>query len=195
CAMSGGRAKALGALCLMGVATPAWAQDTGGAAAPPAAAGPQVIVQQAPATTTTQTTTTAPFGYPQAGTDLEAHLGSSSHARTSIDQGDTFDLQRPAGGGQPVLRGNADAPGITADQVSGGNSGVYVVRPGDTLSKISQQLYGQPWQWPKLWSLNTQIQNPHWIYPGDEIRLTAVGASISKTRQTRTLGAGEVGAL
>ncbi|KAB2887193.1 MAG: hypothetical protein F9K40_21770, partial [Kofleriaceae bacterium] len=32
-----------------------------------------------------------------------------------------------------------------------------------------------PWQWPKVWSYNAQITNPHWIYPGDLVRLLPKG--------------------
>jgi hypothetical protein len=85
------------------------------------------------------------------------------------------------------MRGNAGAPGVVVSEMKGG-AGIYVVQAGDTLSKISQQVYGQPWMWPKLWSLNPQIQNPHWIYPGDQIRLT--GDVAAGTNDSRTLGAG-----
>jgi hypothetical protein len=45
------------------------------------------------------------------------------------------------------------------------------VHRGDTLWDISDHYYRNPWMWPKVWSYNTQVQNPHWIYPGDQIRL------------------------
>jgi hypothetical protein len=47
----------------------------------------------------------------------------------------------------------------------------YVVQPGDTLSQISQAYFGNPYEWPRIWSYNPQITNPHWIYPGDVIFL------------------------
>ncbi|HRI66952.1 MAG TPA: LysM peptidoglycan-binding domain-containing protein, partial [Polyangium sp.] len=31
--------------------------------------------------------------------------------------------------------------------------------------------YRNPYGWPRLWAQNAQIQNPHWIYPGDQVRL------------------------
>jgi len=47
----------------------------------------------------------------------------------------------------------------------------YKVRKGDTLWDISKRFFDSPVLWPDLWKENKQITNPHWIYPGDEIRL------------------------
>lgn len=45
------------------------------------------------------------------------------------------------------------------------------VQKGDTLWGISSAYFQSPWYWPKLWALNPLVTNPHWIYPGDVIRL------------------------
>jgi hypothetical protein len=47
----------------------------------------------------------------------------------------------------------------------------HVVRKGDTLWEISAYYFRNAWDWPKLWSYNPSITNPHWIYPGDLVRL------------------------
>ena len=47
---------------------------------------------------------------------------------------------------------------------------LHVVRGGDTLWDICFLYFNDPFQWPKIWSYNPQITNPHWIYPGDLVR-------------------------
>ncbi|PKM23200.1 MAG: peptigoglycan-binding protein LysM [Gammaproteobacteria bacterium HGW-Gammaproteobacteria-14] len=55
-----------------------------------------------------------------------------------------------------------------------GHPEVYYVKQGDTLWDISSQFLESPWQWPELWHVNEEIDNPHLIYPGDVIRLVYV---------------------
>ena len=45
----------------------------------------------------------------------------------------------------------------------------YTIKPGDTLSELSEVFFGTPYYWPKIWSLNDYIKNPHLIYPGNKI--------------------------
>ena len=152
---------------LAATAGSAWAQDppaepaAGESNAAGAAPGPSVTVVQVPAGGG------YPGSLPAAGFDPNAHLGSSSHAVTDINKGDTFDLNR-GGGGPTSYRGAAGGSYVVEGQsVPDG----HTVRRGDTLWEISGRYYQNPYQWPKLWSYNPQIQNPHWIYPGDRVRL------------------------
>lgn len=48
---------------------------------------------------------------------------------------------------------------------------IYVVKPGDSLWKISGNFFGNPLFWPRLWELNPNIDDPNLIYPGDVISL------------------------
>ena len=144
-------------------AGPSWAQDppAGGGDAPAGAAGPAVTIVQVPGGPS------YPGSLPGAGFDPDAHLGSSSHAVTDIGKGDTFDLNKGSTG-PSSFHGSAGGSFVVEGQsVPDG----HTVRRGDTLWEISGRYYQNPYQWPKLWSFNPQVQNPHWIYPGDRVRL------------------------
>ncbi len=71
----------------------------------------------------------------------------------------------------------------------------HTVEPGDTLWDISMRYLGNPWYWQKVWALNPQVSNPHWIYPGNTIYMRPDGmmdsdlALRSGTRGTDDLGA------
>ncbi len=47
----------------------------------------------------------------------------------------------------------------------------YTVHRGDTLWDVTGRFYGNPWEWPRVWSYNPEVTNPHWIYPYDQLRL------------------------
>jgi LysM repeat protein len=47
----------------------------------------------------------------------------------------------------------------------------YVVKKGDTLWDISFSLWGDSFQWPKLWQANPSISNPDLIYPGNVLTI------------------------
>ncbi|MBA3538928.1 MAG: LysM peptidoglycan-binding domain-containing protein [Deltaproteobacteria bacterium] len=83
---------------------------------------------------------------------------------------------QPAGPGRYYTGGGGgvveDDPGVVH---SGALPELHVVRTGDTLWDICWYYFNDPWQWPKVWSYNAQITNPHWIYPGDLVRLLPRG--------------------
>ncbi len=51
----------------------------------------------------------------------------------------------------------------------------YIVQEGDTLWDISSVFLRDPWYWPEIWYKNPQVENPHLIYPGDELAIIYIG--------------------
>ena len=48
----------------------------------------------------------------------------------------------------------------------------YTVVPGDTLWSLAQKYYNDPWDWPLIWEMNTDlVSDPHWIYPGQVLKI------------------------
>ena len=102
---------------------------------------------------------------------------SSAHPITG-DQEDTFDYGK-GGGSAGTVRGDDNGPIFIGARGSGAGAVPYshLVRRGDTLWGLCGFYFENPYQWPRIWSYNPQIKNPHWIYPGDEIRLKDQQAS------------------
>ena len=51
----------------------------------------------------------------------------------------------------------------------------YIVQKGDTLWDISSVFLRDPWHWPEIWFKNPQVENPHLIYPGDQLAIIYIG--------------------
>lgn len=83
--------------------------------------------------------------------------------------------EEPAENGYYMGSGDPYAPPEDQTVHSGPVPDLHVVRKGDTLWDICFYYFNDPWQWPKVWSYNPQITNPHWIYPGDLVRLLPKG--------------------
>jgi hypothetical protein len=122
-------------------------------------------------------------GYPAPGTRLEGHLPSSSRASTDTTRSsDGFDLDPRASGSRSVRGGSGGSFVLEGQYVPE----AHTVRRGDTLWDISSRYYQNPYGWPRLWAQNAQILNPHWIYPGDRLRLREEGDD--RRTQDRLIG-------
>ncbi|MFT3922682.1 MAG: LysM domain-containing protein [Myxococcales bacterium] len=65
--------------------------------------------------------------------------------------------------------GHVAADDLVTSQMPGADT--HSVVSGDTLWDLSNRYYRSSWEWPRLWSYNPEITNPHWIYPGHVLRL------------------------
>lgn len=143
------------------VPAPAFAQEEVGPTSPPGGEGPVMV--PGPSTTTTTVSKSGP-----GPGEVDTHLPTSSQSTTDINKSRSgFDLNKSTAD-QQALKG-----GKGGQYISEGASvpQAHTVKRGDTLWGISGQYFKNPYQWPRLWSQNPQILNPHWIYPGDRLRL------------------------
>jgi LysM repeat protein len=131
-------------------------------------------------------------GYPAPGSNLESHLPSSARATSDVSRSaDGFDLNQSDSGASTVRGsegGSYVIEGLSVPEA-------HTVRRGDTLWDISTRYYQNPYSWPRVWGQNPQIQNPHFIYPGDQIRLRESDGSggPGNIRTGSTIGSGGPG--
>lgn len=71
-------------------------------------------------------------------------------------------------------------PPSTAEQ-----DATYVIKTGDTLWDLAFQFLGNPFDWQKIWQVNSYIQNPDLIYPGNQLvipgKTSSYGSSSPET--------------
>ncbi len=55
--------------------------------------------------------------------------------------------------------------------ISQKNVNVYLMQKGDNLWDVSKVLFGDPNYWPKLWSVNANLSNPHRVSVGHQLQV------------------------
>jgi len=141
-----------------------------------------------PSAQTGKTSATAPLPdiLPEEGTSIPGLAPAGEHASTgskvigdtSVDplsrrMQETSSALRPPGGviGQDLISPESRTEPEAMREPAAQGPGVHIVQKGDTLWSLCSRYYGDPWRWPQLWAANPAITNPHWIFPGDVIRL------------------------
>jgi len=103
-------------------------------------------------------------------------LGASAQQRgtgkVTLSLGSTGE-QSEEGGGPP--EGSATVAPDDKEAKTEAPGAKHTVEKGDTLWDLSKRYLGSHWYWPKVWSYNPEIANPHWIYPGNVVRFFGTG--------------------
>jgi LysM domain len=87
-----------------------------------------------------------------------------------------------------LLSFSAGASAATNPELSPTAPERYVVQSGDTLWGIATRFLKDAWRWPELWKMNqSQLRNPHRIYPGDVLVLERSGGQATLRLETTQL--------
>lgn len=86
------------------------------------------------------------------------------------------------------------SPTVSAQEVTDAPQRRHEVNRGDTLWDLARRYLVDPYRWSDIYELNRDIvQNPHWIYPGERLRIpgdAAVAVGRVLTDPGRSAGSG-----
>lgn len=81
--------------------------------------------------------------------------------------------------------------GAPAAFAQGEEPTVYVIQKGDTLWGLSEQFFKDPYFWPNLWSRNQKVTNPHFIFPGQRLKVYPDRIEVEEVKGEKTAPAAE----
>lgn len=115
----------------------------------------------------------ATLSLPLAASAQQTAAVEASDYSDYFGEGQSGDGDAPRSLGEARAKGKAYRLGQSGSAYRKPTQDFHTVHQGDTLWQISDRYFGDPYHWPELWSYNPEITNPHWIYPLDQVRLTA----------------------
>lgn len=75
---------------------------------------------------------------------------------------------------------------VVAQEVTAAKQRTHTVKRGDTLWDLAKTYLGDAFQWPEIYRLNTDIiENPHWIYPGEVLKIPGEQTVVAETPAAR----------
>lgn len=124
-----------------------------------------------------------------AGAPLLASRAAAQEDDYWVDTGEAevTPRERGAAGSRSLEEATSSGHGLRLGQIGTREiPPTHTVRRGDTLWDLTGSYYGNPYEWPRVWSYNPEITNPHWIYPDQVVRLLPEGAPTTVTAPSRS---------